>query len=401
MLVMLLMSFSSGLPLALTGSTLQAWYTVSNVSIVTIGFLTLVGQPYIFKFIWAPLMDRYIPPFLGRRRGWIMITQVLLVLAIALMAFFDPSIQPTKLALAALLVAFLSASQDISLDAYRTDVLTPEERGTGAGLWSNGYRIAMIISGAVALMLAAKWGWRVTYLIMSLLMFIGIITTFLAAEPKIETTLLPNSLWSTAKDAMSDLLSRKYIWWLFLFMVIYKLGDAFALSLSSVFYLRGLGFNLDQVAWVGKIFGTVAGIAGILIGGGIMVRLSLYRALMLFGWLQALSTLMFLWLALAGKVMWIFASAVFLEHLTGGMGSIALFVFLMALCDQRYTATQYAMLSAVVSLGRVYVGPAAGYTIKAIGWPEFFVISFVLGLVGLILLHFLRNRVDFNNKTIR
>ena len=401
MLVMLLMSFSSGLPLALTGSTLQAWYTVSNVSIVTIGFLTLVGQPYIFKFIWAPLMDRYIPPFLGRRRGWIMITQVLLVLTIALMAFFDPSIQPTKLALAALLVAFLSASQDISLDAYRTDVLTPEERGTGAALWSNGYRIAMIISGAVALMLAAKWGWRVTYLIMSLLMFIGIITTFLAAEPKIETTLLPNSLWSTAKDAMSDLLSRKYIWWLFLFMVIYKLGDAFALSLSSVFYLRGLGFNLDQVAWVGKIFGTVAGIAGILIGGGIMVRLSLYRALMLFGWLQALSTLMFLWLALAGKVMWIFASAVFLEHLTGGMGSIALFVFLMALCDQRYTATQYAVLSAVVSLGRVYVGPAAGYTIKAIGWPEFFVISFVLGLVGLVLLHFLRNRVDFNNKTIR
>ena len=401
MLVMLLMSFSSGLPLALTGSTLQAWYTVSNVSIVTIGFLTLVGQPYIFKFIWAPLMDRYIPPFLGRRRGWIMITQVLLVLTIALMAFFDPSIQPTKLALAALLVAFLSASQDISLDAYRTDILTPEERGTGAALWSNGYRIAMIISGAVALMLAAKWGWRVTYLIMSLLMFIGIITTFLAAEPKIETTLLPNSLWSTAKDAMSDLLSRKYIWWLFLFMVIYKLGDAFALSLSSVFYLRGLGFNLDQVAWVGKIFGTVAGIAGILIGGGIMVRLSLYRALMLFGWLQALSTLMFLWLALAGKVMWIFASAVFLEHLTGGMGSIALFVFLMALCDQRYTATQYAVLSAVVSLGRVYVGPAAGYTIKAIGWPEFFVISFVLGLVGLILLHFLRNRVDFNNKTIR
>lgn len=401
MLIMLLMSFSSGLPLALTGSTLQAWYTVSNVSIISIGFLTLVGQPYIFKFVWAPLMDRYIPPFLGRRRGWIMITQVLLVLSIAGMAFFNPDIQPAKLAMVALLVAFLSASQDVSLDAYRTDILTPAERGTGAALWANGYRLAMIVSGAVALMLAAKWGWHVTYIIMSLLMLIGIVTTFFAAEPKIAEQLIPQSLWAAAKDGISDLLTRKCIGWLFVFMVLYKLGDAFALSLSSVFYLRGLGFSLDQVAWVGKMFGTVAGITGILIGGGLMVRLSLYRALMLFGWLQALSTLMFLWLALAGKVLWLFASAVFLEHLTGGMGTIALFVFLMGLCDQRYTATQYAVLSAVVALGRVYVGPAAGYTIKAIGWPEFFVISFILGILGLILLHYLRNRVDFNRKTIR
>lgn len=401
MLIMLLMSFSSGLPLALTGSTLQAWYTVSNVSIISIGFLSLVGQPYIFKFVWAPIMDRYIPPFLGRRRGWIMITQVLLVFAIGLMAFLDPTIYPTKLAFLALLVAFLSASQDIGLDAYRTDILTPEQRGTGAALWANGYRIAMIVSGAVALMLAAKWGWRVTYIIMSLMMFVGIVTTFFAPEPKIEEKLIPQSLWAAAKDATADILTRKFIWWLFLFMVLYKLGDAFALSLSSVFYLRGLGFSLDQVAWVGKLFGTVASIAGIFIGGGLMVRWNLYRSLMIFGWFQALSTLMFLWLAIAGKIMWLFASAVFLEHLTGGMGTIALFVFLMALCDQRYTATQYAILSAVAALGRVYVGPAAGYTIKAIGWPEFFAISFFLSLLGLLLLHCLRKKVDFNSKIIR
>jgi PAT family beta-lactamase induction signal transducer AmpG len=400
MLIMLLMSFSSGLPLALSGSTLQAWYTVSNVSIIAIGFLSLVGQPYTFKFIWAPLMDRYIPPFLGRRRGWIMITQVLLLLAIGAMAFFDPSVHPGYLAAMALVVAFLSSSQDISLDAYRTDLLTANERGPGAALWSNGYRIAMIISGAVALMIAAKWGWKVTYLIMATCMLVGIITTFFSPEPDTDD-LAPKTLWVASKEAIADLLSRRYIFYILIFVVIYKLGDAFALSLSSVFYLRHLGFSLDQVAWVGKTFGTLAGVLGILLGGALMVRLTLYRALMSFGWLQALSTLMFLWLAIAGKIMWLFIAAVFLEHLTSGMGTIALFVFLMALCDNRYTATQYALLSAVAALGRIYIGPIAGYTIKASGWPEFFIISFLLGLIGLLLLFSLRHKVDFNAKNIR
>lgn len=398
---MLLMSFSSGLPLALTGATLQAWYTMSNVDIVTIGFLSLVGQPYIYKFIWAPIMDRYIPPFLGRRRGWIMITQVLLLIAIALMARFNPAVQPTTLALMALVVAFLSASQDISLDAYRTDLLTPEQRGVGSAVWTYGYRIALIMSGAVALMLAAHWGWHVTYLIMALLMLVGIITTLIAPEAEISTELIPKSLWSASKDGILDLLTRKHFWLLFLFIVIYKLGDAFALSLSSVFYLRGLGFSLDQVAWVGKLFSTIASILGILLGGAIMVRWPLYRALMVFGWFQAISTLMFYWLAIAGKVMWIFASAVFVEHFTGGMGTVAFTVFLMALCNQRFTATQYALLSAIAALGRVYVGPVAGYTIQAIGWPEFFLISFILGILGLIVLRILRTKIDFNSKMIR
>lgn len=400
MFIMLLMSFSSGLPLALSGSTLQAWFTVSNVDIVSIGFLSLVGQPYALKFIWAPFMDRYIPPFLGRRRGWIMITQLLLVFAIAGMAVFEPHIHPGYLAFMALIVAFLSASQDIGLDAYRTDLLTPPERGVAAALWSNGYRIAMIISGAVALMMAEKWGWKVTYVIMAGFMFVGIITTFIAPEPDTDK-LAPKTLLAATKDAMLEILSRKYIVYLLIFIVIYKLGDAFALSLSSVFYLRGLGFSLDQVALVGKTFATLASIVGVLLGGALMVRLHLYRALMWFGWLQALSTLMFFWLALAGKVMSLFAAAVFLEHLTGGMGTIALFVFLMALCDKRYTATQYALLSAVVSLGRIYIGPIAGYTINSIGWPEFFIISFIVGLMGLTLLFCLRNKVDFNGTKIK
>lgn len=396
---MFMMSFSSGLPLALTSSTLQAWYTESGVSVITIGFLSLVGQPYIYKFIWAPLMDRYIPPFLGRRRGWILLTQLALVVTIAAMSLLDPRTDPQQLAIVALLVAFFSASQDISLDAYRTDILTPEQRGIASAVWTNGYRIAMIISGAVALMFASRWGWRTTYLIMSALMLVGILGTFIAEEPYVETE-LPKTLFSTVKDGVHDLLRRKYIFWLLLFLAFYKFGDAFALSLSSVFYLRGLGFSLDQVAWVGKIFGTVASILGVMSGGALMMRWTLYRSLFIFGLLQAFSTLSFLWLAIAGKVMWIFATAVFIENITSGMGTIALFVLLMAMCNKTYTASQFAFLSAIISLARVYVGPVAGYTITKIGWPDFFIISFVFSLLAVLLLHWLRNKIDFNQKMI-
>lgn len=395
MLIMLMMSMASGLPLALSGTTLQAWYTVSGVNIVAIGFLSLVGQPYAFKFLWAPVMDRFIPPFLGRRRGWILITQVAVIIAIALMAFFDPKYHPVTLAVLALFLAFTSASQDISLDAYRTDRLTAAERGPGAALWANGYRIGLIISTAIALMIASQFGWRVAYLAMAGFMLFGVLTTFCATEP--EAPEQPEkSFFRLVKASLQDLFQRPAILWLLLFIIIYKLGDAFALSLSSVFYLRHLGFSLDQVAWVGKTFGTIAGIVGILVGGSLMARMSLYRALMVFGILQAVATLTFCWLAIVGKVMWIFATAVFIEHTTSGMGTIALFVLLMALCNKRFTATQFAILSAISALGRIYVGPVAGYTIESIGWVEFFLISFVIGVLGLFLLYFLQRKTNLN-----
>ncbi len=398
---MLLMSFSSGLPLALVGSTLQAWYTLGGVGVVAIGALSLVGQPYAFKVFWAPLMDRYVLPFLGRRRGWTFLAQVFLLIGIMLMGWFNPTKHPVELAFMALLVAFFSASQDLTLDAYRTDLLDPEERGVGGAVWANGYRIAMIISGAVALLIAAKYGWRVTYCLMGLLMLLGLITTLLAPEPEYDLSKQSDTLYGTAKEAFADMLSRKHIGWLLGFIALYKLGDAFALSLSSVFYLRDLHFTLIQVAWVGKTFGTVAGIGGIILGGALMVRMSLYRALMLFGCLQSFSLLLFCWLALAGKVLWLFATAVFVEHLTSGMGTIALFVLLMALCDKRFTATQYALLSVVGALSRIYIGPLAGLAISIIGWPDYFLASFILGLLGLGILFWLRNKVDFSAKWIR
>ena len=400
MLIMLLMSFSSGLPLALVGSTLQAWYTVSGVGIVSIGFLTLVGQPYAYKFIWAPIMDRFSLPFLGRRRGWILLTQLLLAMSIFLMSAFSPKVQPLGLAIVALLVAFLSASQDINLDAYRTDLLTSKERGVGSAMWANGYRIAMVVSGALALVIADKYGWRVTYISMSILMIIGIVTTFFCSEPKTEHG-PPSSLKEASFGAMQEFFKRRNAMLILLFIVIYKLGDAFALSLSSVFYLRGLGFSLEQVAWVGKTFGIIAGILGIILGGALMSKWSIYKALMIFGWLQALSTLMFFWLALVGKSMILFASSVFIEHITSGMGTAAILAFLMQLCDQRYSATHYALLSAVVSIGRIFVGPAAGIMIKNIGWAEFFVYSFVIGVLGLGLLRMIKESIYPSEMKIR
>ena len=395
MWIMLLMSFSSGFPLALTGGTLLLWYASANISIVDIGMLTLVGQPYVYKVFWAPLMDRYTFSFLGRRRGWILLAQICLLVSIFVMALFSPKTHPILLATLALLVAFFSASQDISLDAYRTDFLTKQERGIGAAIWANGYRIGMIVASAVPLIIAHRFGWSAAYVVMSLITLVGIVTTLIAGEPDNEAT-APKTLKIAVCGALGEFLKRPYVVGLLVFIVIYKIGDAYALSLSSVFYYRALHFNLEQIAWVGKTFGVVAGIIGILLGGALMNRWKLYKALMIFGWLQAISILGFVLLAVSSKSFPLFTAVVFFEHVTSGMGTTAFFAFLMALCDHRYTATQYALFSAVMVLGRTFVGPIAGVTVKSLGWPLFFSIGFVIALLGLWLLWWLQKKIDFN-----
>ncbi len=348
------MSFSSGFPISLVGSTLMLWYASAKISIVDIGILTLVGQPYVYKILWAPLMDRFTFPFLGRRRGWILITQICLLGGIFVMALFSPDSHPLLLAFLALVVAFFSASQDISLDAYRTDLLTTHDRGVGAAVWANGYRIGMIVASAVPLIIAHHYGWRMAYVAMSLIMFVGIITTFIAKEPDNEAA-APKTLKSAALGAIGEFLKRPYVIALIVFIVIYKIGDAYAVSLISVFYYRALHFNLEQIAWVGKTFGIVAGIIGILLGGALMSRWNLYKSLMIFGILQAIAILGFVLLAVSAKNFTLFAMVVFFEHVTSGMGTTAFFAFLMALCDHRYTATQYALFSAIMVLGRIFI----------------------------------------------
>lgn len=289
--VLLLLGFASGLPLALTSGTLQAWMTVENVDLKTIGFFSLVGQAYVFKFLWSPMMDRYTPPFLGRRRGWLLVSQLALVGGIIAMGFLQPGRDLTLMAALAVLIAFCSASQDIVFDAWKTDILPPEERGSGAAITVLGYRLAMLISGGLALWLADRYlGWQATYWLMALMMVPGIIATLVASEPDTRIS-TPHSLRQAVVDPLKDFFQRNNAWLLITLIILYKLGDAFAASLTTTFLIRGVGFNAGDVGLVNKTLGLLATIIGALYGGVLMQRLSLFRALMIFGLLQAVSTL--------------------------------------------------------------------------------------------------------------
>jgi PAT family beta-lactamase induction signal transducer AmpG len=393
-LLLLLLGFSSGLPLALTAGTLQAWLAVEGVDIVTIGWFSLVGQPYTYKFLWAPLMDRYATPFLGRRRGWLAATQLALLALIALLGSLSPREAPWLAGACALAVAFLSASQDIVVDAYRADVLRPEERGAGAAVSVLGYRLAMLVSGAGALVLADQWlGWHGTYWLMAALMAVGLAATWFALEPP-GASAAPRTLEEAVRQPLAEYFSRQGAIALLALVVLYKLGDAFAGNLTTAFLLRGPGFSATEVGAINKGFGLAATIAGALAGGALMTRLGLYRALLVFGLLQALTNLGFMLLAGAGRHYGLMVTVIGAENLCGGMGTAAYVALLMALCDRRFSATQYALLSALSAVGRVYVGPSAGYLVEALGWTQFFFFTFVIALPGVAILVWLRARIE-------
>jgi len=387
-----LLGFASGLPLALTGGTLQAWMAVEGVDLKTIGVFSLVGLPYALKFFWAPLLDRFALPFLGRRRGWILFTQFLLIGLIFVLSLTSPKNSPWFVALLALLLTFTSASQDIVIDAYRTDVLKEKERGLGAAVSVTGYRIAMLTSGAVALILSDSLGWRLTYMLMACLMFIGSVATFVGPEPEYATR-PPQSLKEAVSGPLTEFFDRPSSWAFLALIILYKIGDAFAGSLTTAFLIRGPGFSVVEVGVINKGLGLIATIFGALFGGVLLARLGLYKSLMSFGILQAISNLSFMILAYLGKVYSMMVVAVAFENLAGGMGTAAFVAFLIALCDHRYTATQFALLSALASLGRIFVGPPSGFLSQEVGWVIFFLITFLAALPGLVLLYGMRRHV--------
>lgn len=400
MLTVLLHGFSSGLPLAIVGSALQAWFAVSGVDIVAIGMLSLVGQPYVYKFLWAPFLDRFILPFLGKRRGWIMLAQIGLALSILWLAFLNPVENAIFIGIIALLISFLSASQDIAIDAYRTELLTPQERGVGVALYTTGYRVAMLISGGLALILADELGWQVMFSLMAGLIVCEVLVTWLLA-PEPEVTNHPSNLQQAFIEPFKNFWQRDGAITILIFIVLYKLTDVFALSLGSKF-LIDLGFSLTTIGMIYKGVGLAATLLGTFCGGLLMLRISHYSALLWFGILQALSNLTFAWLALAGKSTLILACAVFAENFCGGLATIALLAFLMSLCDKRYTATQYAILSSLTAIGRVYFGPIAGVIayylhveINHANWAIFFLGSFLAAIPSLILLLYLRKKKLF------
>lgn len=391
---LLILGFASGLPLALTSGTLQAWATVDNISLQSIGFLTLIGTAYTLKFLWAPLVDRYAPPLLGRRRGWMFLTQLLLAAAIAGMGLFSPSGNLGMLAALAVLVAFLSATQDIAFDAYSTDVLRSEERAAGAAVKVLGYRLAMIVSGGLALVLADQWlGWHNMYFLMGAFMVVCAVATFLAPEPEIIAA-APRSLAVAVVEPLREFFSRRGAITILLLIVLYKLGDAFAGALSTTFLIRGAGFSVSEVGSINKVFGLAATIIGALAGGALMARLGLYRSLMLFGLLQAVSNFGYWVLAVALPHLYFMALVVAIENLCGGLGTAAFVALLMGLCRREFSATQFALLSALSAVGRTYLaGPFTPPLVESMGWPGFFVLTVLIALPGLVLLRLRRDEI--------
>jgi PAT family beta-lactamase induction signal transducer AmpG len=390
-MAVLLMSFASGLPLNLAGSgfAFQAWLASAGVNLKAIGFFSLVSLPYTFKFLWAPLLDRYVPPLLGRRRGWIVIFQACLAVAIGVMGFSSPTSAPYYLAAIALLMVFLSASQDIVIDAYRVDTIPASERGMAAAVTTFGYRTASVLASTALVLVAAHTSWHLAFLIVAVVMAAMMLTTIWSPEP-----LIPGRPPKTMADAVinpfKDLISQKGAWGFLLLVLLYKAGDAFALSLYSAFMIKGVGFSLDELSLAGKANMTISTIIGVSVGGWIYMRWGMFRSLLVFGIGQSLTNLMYSVLVLSGKKLWLMALATTLDTGVGGMGQAAFVGFLMSLCSSNFSATQYALLSALASIPRVTTGAIAGTLVTAIGWPKFFVVTCLTGAPGLILLMILR-----------
>lgn len=405
MLVIFMLGFSSGLPLALAGGTLQAWFKTSGASIVLIGFMTLIGQPYSYKFLWAPILDRFVPTtMLDKRRSWMLCTQLIITGLIVVMALFNPaasikllSFELPVLLLLGLLLSFSSATQDIAIDAYRVEILKHDERGLGSALAIEGYRLAMIASGGFALVIAGKYGWQATYLFMAGLMSIGILATLLAPGVASAQIDQKQGLYSIVLTSFKEFLTRDKAILILLLVIIYKLGDSFSHALSSTFLLD-LDFTLQEVGMINKMLGVIATLVGVLVGGLFMTRVGLFKALLTFGALSGITNLTYMLLAIAGKNMDIACAAVFIENICAGMGTAAFVALIMSLCNPAYTATQFALLSSLSAFGRIYVGPVSGYMVASIGWAWFYCFSALIAIPGLLLLMYLRPQIDKSDK---
>jgi MFS transporter, PAT family, beta-lactamase induction signal transducer AmpG len=389
MLVAALMGFSSGMPLLLTGSVLQAWLKDGGVDLTSIGLFALVGLPYTLKFLWSPLFDRYSLPFLGRRRGWLALMQTCLALALFGLGMSSPSPQNLLgVSLAALLVAFFSASQDIVVDAYRRESLADIELGLGSAMYVNGYRIGMLLAGGGGLILADWLSFGQMYQLLALVMALGILVTLLAPEPSLPEG-RPRSLVEAVVLPFRDYFTRDGAWLALGFILLYKLGDTLASAMTTPFYLD-IGYSKSEIGAVVKLFGFWATVAGATVGGLWILRIGLGSALWWFGLGQMVSTFGFVVLAGAQPTLAALATVVALENFTGGLGTAAFVGFMGALTDRRFTATQYALLSSLMGVPRVLASAPTGWLAQELGWAGFFFACGIIAIPGLMLLRWMR-----------
>ena len=384
MMVAALMGFSCGLPLLLTLGVLQAWMTEEGVDLAWVGMITLVQSPYSWKFLWSPVLDRFTPPFLGRRRGWLMIVQLGLLAAILLLGFSDPVRHPVWMAAAAMLVAFFSATQDAVVDAYRREDLCDAELGLGSSLYVYGYRIGMWAAGGGGLILADFMPFSRVYVVLAAGTLPGILTTLLAPEPPAAAG-RPASLREAAWQPLADFFRRDGALWIMAFILLYKIGDTMAAAISVPFYLD-LGYSKSEIGAVVKLLGAWATIAGGIAGGLLMLKAGIHRSLWVFGLLQALSTAGFAVLARIGYSLPALSAVIGFESLTGGMGTSAFAAFMASQTNRKFTATQYALLTSVMVLPRVLVSAPTGLAVTLVGWEGFFIFCTLAAVPGLLIL---------------
>lgn len=406
-LLVLLLGFASGLPLLLTFSTLSAWLATEGVRRAAIGAFALVGTPYAFKFVWSPLIDRLPPPLpLGRRRGWGVAIQLALIVAILGLGLQNPKHHLLLMGVLALVVAFLSASQDIVIDAWRVEILPLDLQGPGAGMIQTGYRLAMLVSGAGALVIAARVGWFAAYATMAALMAVGVLVFLFGPEPRVpsenretqETAAKPSGwneirLWfATAVIGPFADFMRRPVWLVILiFIVGYKLGEAMAGVMATPLYIS-LGFSLTEIAAVSKLVGFFATVAGALVGGVVTVRFGIVRSLIVCGVLQSAGNLFYVLQAVGGHRIGYLALCVSAENFTGAMAGAALVGYLSSLCSPAFTATQYALLSSLAAVGRTLVASSGGVLAERLGWVVFFSLTTVATIPALLLLVWISRR---------
>ncbi|MFA6020473.1 MAG: AmpG family muropeptide MFS transporter [Rhodospirillales bacterium] len=402
-LAVLFLGFSSGLPLALTGQTLMAWLTEAEVDLATIGLFALVGVPYNFKFVWAPLIDRLPPPFFsrfGQRRGWGLLIQALLALLLLALGGVNPLSAPLQFAALAVLVSWASASQDIVIDAFRVEILDENQYGAGAAAVQLGYRIGMLVSGAGSLLLAEIMPWSQVYGVMAAMLSVGALTLLLNREPAmIERTLKGRWLKEVVMAPFAEFVQRlgRQAFIVFAFVVLYKLGDALAGVLSTAFYLK-MGFAKWEIAEISKLFGFGATLFGTFLGGVSVARFGIGRCLAVFGLLQMASNLMFAWMATRGHDIPALYATIGIENLAGGLGSAAFVAYISRLCNLTFTGTQYALLSSLAMLGRTLLSSRSGWLVEQMGWVNFFLLSTAAALPGLLLLFWMLKRFPATTK---
>lgn len=406
-LLVLLLGFASGLPLLLTFSTLSAWLATEGVRRAAIGAFALVGTPYAFKFVWSPLIDRLPPPLpLGRRRGWGVTIQLALILAILALGSQDPKHHLVLMGALALVVAFLSASQDIVIDAWRVEILPLDLQGPGAGTIQTGYRLAMLVSGAGALVIAAKVSWFAAYATMAALLAVGVLVFLFGPEPlvpseshDVQRAVAKPSGWNAIRPWFATAVigpfadfMRRPIWLVILiFIVGYKLGEAMAGVMATPLYIS-LGFSLTEIAAVSKLVGFFATVAGALIGGIVTVRFGIVRSLIICGVLQSAGNLFYVLQAVGGHRIGYLALCVSAENFTGAMAGAALVAYLSSLCSPGFTATQYALLSSLAAVGRTLVASSGGVLAERLGWVVFFSLTTVVTIPALLLLVWISRR---------